>query len=191
MGCCQSSNTPQHWTPKSVKKLAKPGECPDIKNQYGEPALLWAANDGHLELVQKLVYARANLNIRNGYGDTALIWAALKSHNEIADLLLSAGANPNIQNKDGYTALFWAIHNSNIELIKLLLQSNVNIHIRKKGKTALQLAKTPAIKQLLLDHQKLELFLAITAAKRRDYTFAYYLTKLPEKCIQKILSYLA
>jgi ankyrin repeat protein len=89
--------------------------------------LLWAANYGHPEVVEKLVVARADLNTKNKYGCalprgpsggvvgrrlcrlrlapsgryTALHYAAVNGHIKSAVALLVGGADHTIPNSQG------------------------------------------------------------------------------------------
>ena len=63
----------------------------------GYTALILATMEGHLELVQALINAGADLNIQgcSSYGDTALGIAASYGYTEIVKLLITVGADVN------------------------------------------------------------------------------------------------
>ncbi|OQR99420.1 ankyrin-1-like, partial [Thraustotheca clavata] len=60
-----------------------------------------AARNGHLDVMQALVSAGAELNAKNKDGWTPLHEAARNGHLDIVKSLLAAGANPQLANKNG------------------------------------------------------------------------------------------
>ncbi len=90
--------------------------------------LLYAARDGHLDVVGLLVERGANLELADGNGVTPLIDAILNAsvfranrtgrsdHLAIASFLLDAGANVNAQDWYGETPLWTAVDLRNLEL---------------------------------------------------------------------------
>ena len=68
------------------------------------PALMWAADRGHTDVVAALTKAGAALDIRSNKGNTALINAAIKGHAAVATLLIKAGAALDVQDNAGCIA---------------------------------------------------------------------------------------
>ena len=81
---------------------------------YGCTALMFASLEGHLDIVQILLQAKAIPDLQNETGDTAILLAAMKGHADIVQQLLECGANPNISNRDGSTPLYEAVYCSSI-----------------------------------------------------------------------------
>ena len=91
-------------------------------------ALLYAAREGHLDVVRVLVARGADLERADGNGVTPLISAIINAnvfrvtrsgesdHLAIANLLLDAGANVNAQDWYGQTPLWAAVDLRNLEL---------------------------------------------------------------------------
>lgn len=106
--------------------------------------LHWAAHNGEVETIHRLLEVGAEINARGGHlKHTPLFTAAVNRKNLAAGILLEAGADPNIgDHRMGYesTVLSYAIGESyppNIELVKLLLiapffQGQVQCDIHKK-----------------------------------------------------------
>ena len=63
-----------------VKEFLKAKADPDIKDKGGNTALMWAASQGHKEIVEILLKAKADPNIKNSKGRTALTAAAYFGH---------------------------------------------------------------------------------------------------------------
>ena len=65
----------------------------DLADDDGWTALLYASDEGDLEILELLTSSGADVNIRTGYGNTALHIASIHGHLEIAQLLLCQGAD--------------------------------------------------------------------------------------------------
>ncbi len=88
---------------------------PDTSVPSGSVSPLYLATvHGHLDIIQALVSAGADVDIKNAEGRTPLHYAA---HHYAAlgmmQTLLNAGADPNAQGPDDSTALHWAMRHRN------------------------------------------------------------------------------
>jgi len=96
-------------------------------DHYGDTALMWAANDGHLNVVEFLVEHGANVNAAaTGLiyaGFTALIYASEKGYVNMVKYLIKHGANINAKNKNGDTALSIAEKNGHTEVARILREA--------------------------------------------------------------------
>jgi hypothetical protein len=69
-------------------------------------ALIWAAKNGHTDIIKLLIEKKANVNKIGGWNkSTALMKACDRGLVDIVDLFINAGAELNIQNSSGMTAL--------------------------------------------------------------------------------------
>lgn len=66
------------------------GMDPNVKNRYGNTALISAASKGSAEVIRKLINADADVNSKNKNGDTPLLVAAKHSRLDIIELLVNA-----------------------------------------------------------------------------------------------------
>jgi uncharacterized protein len=105
-------------------------------------ALMWAAAEGHLDVVDLLLEAGADPN-RQGHvtslgtrhnadhptgGFTALMFAARNGNEAMVRKLLARGANINLKNGDGASAAMTAIYNDRFDVAAALIElgSDVN-----------------------------------------------------------------
>lgn len=87
-----------------------------------EPALVEAAKDGELTVVQYLISKKFDLNIKNEEGDTALHFAVHFNRYSITKLLLENGANVNVLNEEELTPVDIARRYLFEEVEKLLIK---------------------------------------------------------------------
>lgn len=140
----------QHRQPEIARLLLKWHARPNRRNQHGDTALRIAALHGQLATVRDLVQAGAQVNMPgwtpliyaafNGHTDvvdyllrqgadvnavsdadaTALMVAARNGHLETARRLLAADAEPNHINDQGETAVDWALNGGHTQLAALI-----------------------------------------------------------------------
>ncbi|MCJ1346754.1 hypothetical protein MMC31_004972 [Peltigera leucophlebia] len=111
------------------------------KKYVGFTALQVAAKGGYLELVNKLIIAKADVNARaaGDFGRTALQAAAEMGHYEI--LTAKADVNARAALNSGRTAIQAAAENGHLEVVGRLLKANANVNATAAenfGRTALQ-----------------------------------------------------
>jgi ankyrin repeat protein len=91
---------------EAVRILLDAGADVEAKTKIEKnTALLLAADQGHVKIVQMLIGNRSNVNVRDGNGKTALIIAAARGHTDIVQLLLDKGADVNAKDQFENTAL--------------------------------------------------------------------------------------
>ena len=78
-----------------VERLLKAGADAKERGPNGETLLMFAARNGRVDLVKRLVAAGVDVNAREMLrGTTALMWAAEQHHPDAVKALLEAGADP-------------------------------------------------------------------------------------------------
>src|SRR5580692_6040347 len=81
----------------AVKRLLEYGAAIEAKEpDQHQTALMWAATEHHLDVVQALIDAHADLKAHSKAGFTAMHFAARQGDQEMVRLLLAAGVNVNI-----------------------------------------------------------------------------------------------
>ena len=123
-----------------VRRLIAAGADPKDRNSGGMSALMEASRWKHLDIVQYLVEAGANVHYAAPTdGQTALSEACIKGYHDIAAYLLDNGANPNVRNRDRLMALHRAAINNHPRVAHLLAKTpGADLNGKdRKGKTPL------------------------------------------------------
>eukprot|EP00667_Euglena_gracilis_P000608 EG_transcript_608 len=105
-------------------------------------ALYSAAGSGHLDLVQGLLAARANVHSAHaGDGRTALMAASLMGHPTVIAALLAAGDDVHATDDALKSAIMLAAQNDHVTVIEMLLEANADVQaMDSDGRTALMYA---------------------------------------------------
>lgn len=138
--------------------LSEPQVSIDSQNKSGKTALIFAAGRGHVEVVNMLISAGADVNIRDNKGNTALHRAVMKHHWDVAHILLM---HPSIdvdqQNCRGLTPLHFAAmyRGRGHEIMQLLIDHGADVaKVDRDGQLPLHCAvrtqPNPETVQLLL-----------------------------------------
>ena len=100
-----------------VEKMLADGEKVDTKDpRYGGTALIYAAQQGHIDIVKLLLDNHADINAMSKLGQTALAQAAFHKHLDVVKLLLEHGAKLDERLRPGVLKSV----EGNPELIKML-----------------------------------------------------------------------
>jgi ankyrin repeat protein len=119
--------------------LAAKGVNVNLRNKFGDTALMAAALTGQLEIVKKL---KARGGEVNGTGWTPLIYAATGGHDEVVRYLLAEGADINAVSPNGTSALMMAVRENKVGTAELLIAKGANVNVRNEnGASALDWAK--------------------------------------------------
>ena len=148
----------------SVKAFLARGVPVDAKDEVrGQTALMWAAAEGHADVVQALVDAGANIKTRVATGLTPLLFAVREGRLDVVRILLKAGADVNEtipteggrrrgyggpSPRGGASALLLAVMNAHFELAAALLDAGANPNADLTGYTplhALTVVREPGV----------------------------------------------
>lgn len=119
-----------------IQRLLDSGTNVDIRNEYEDTPLMFAAGTGRLEAVKFLLDRGADVNARNDWEHTSLLLAANNGHAKVVRLLLASGADITAQDKDGDTALDSAIRENHGSIVKLLMSPAAAIQIQRNMDSA-------------------------------------------------------
>jgi ankyrin repeat protein len=122
----------------------------------GTTALHWAVYNDDVQLVQRLIRARARVDARNEFGSTPIAEAANVGNAAVIRALLDAGADANARGADGETPLMVVARSSNVDAARVLIERGADVNAREtwREQTALMWAAAqnqPAMVQLLID----------------------------------------
>ena len=135
-----------------MRTLVAHGADVDAAQRAGQTALMWAAAEGHVETLQALIDAGADVHartvvpevpLRTGlegpapHGFTALLFAVRAGHIEAARRLVAAGADPDDRLPDGMNTVVLAATNAHWELGVLLVDLGADPDGAGQGWTAL------------------------------------------------------
>ena len=108
------------------------------EQRHGDTPLMRSAQNGHREVVQLLLQARAEVNAANKRGETALSMAATNDHSQVVELLLAAGADAGIKDRLGATALMHATANGARDAVRVLSAKGGTIADRDRARVRAQ-----------------------------------------------------
>ena len=141
------ARTEAFWPVRSQASLADP---------FGRSELWWAAKDGRLEDVERLLAQGENPNTADIDGEAPLHAAARWGQVAVVELLLSQGADPSARALYGMTPLHVSVLAGQIAATRVLLNHNADVNTRDMfGKSPLQdaaLRGNSELAALLLAH---------------------------------------
>lgn len=131
-----------------IEELIRNGEDINLKDEYGDTALIKAAEGGCSRVVNILLDQgkAVDINAQNNSGHTALMKAVVFGREVIITRLLKAGCDVNLKDKWGTTALMKTAQLGDYYLVgfakELLQVPNMNVYATNdKGETALNIAR--------------------------------------------------
>jgi cytohesin len=122
--------------------LLEAGADARVRGADGTTALMWAAYNDDIELIERLIAAGADVAAQNEFGASALTEAAILGSTPVIKALLDAGADPNTENPEGETPLMVVARTGNVEAAGLLLDAGADINAKEDwgGQSALMWA---------------------------------------------------
>ncbi|XP_050001876.1 ankyrin repeat, SAM and basic leucine zipper domain-containing protein 1 isoform X1 [Alexandromys fortis] len=155
---CSARGSEEHVL-KCVELLLSRNADPNVACRRLMTPIMYAARDGHTQVVALLVAHGAEVNAQDENGYTALTWAARQGHKNVILKLLELGANKMIQTKDGRTPSEIAKRNKHLEIYNFL-----SLTLNPLEGKLQQLTKEETICKLL----------ATDSDKEKDHIFSPY-----------------
>eukprot|EP00747_Dinoflagellata_sp_TGD_P211929 gnl/TRDRNA2_/TRDRNA2_85092_c0_seq1.p1 gnl/TRDRNA2_/TRDRNA2_85092_c0~~gnl/TRDRNA2_/TRDRNA2_85092_c0_seq1.p1 ORF type:complete len:259 (+),score=52.81 gnl/TRDRNA2_/TRDRNA2_85092_c0_seq1:1-777(+) len=154
----QHGRTPLHKAaemayPMVVKEICAAGGEPDIRDNYGETALLLMAHSGpwhedipkerRSETIQVLLECGADVHAVNPRGRGVLHLAVTENDHRAIETLIEGMAEVNAKDMAGFTPLMWAAGRNGVESVKMLLDYEADMNLKaNRGQTAMTFALT-------------------------------------------------
>lgn len=111
-----------------------------------DTALEHAVRNGNRDMVQVLLWAKADVNARDSDGQTVLMMLSEDVTSEIIWDLINAGGKVNLRDNDGDTALIAVAEVNNVDALKALLDAGAKVNASNNdGKTALMIAASSGL----------------------------------------------
>ena len=103
----------------AVRSLLSKGVDPNGR-KHGQTPLIYAAEGGHVDVIELLLSIRVDVDAKDSYAQTALHWAARNSQTACVQRLVAEGAEVGRANWMGETALHIATVRTSLDIIKAL-----------------------------------------------------------------------
>jgi uncharacterized protein len=162
-----SAETPLHHVARagsvdSVNTLILAGAKINARETWnGQSAIMWAAAEGHAQVVQALIDGGADIHARSNGTTTPFLFAVRKGDIATVQVFLKAGIDVNEKRVDQATPLLVAIINGHEDLVDLLLDKGADPNA-EGGSTALSVQgmkarpqrivlRTPSFREQLRD----------------------------------------
>eukprot|EP01108_Squamamoeba_japonica_P001093 TRINITY_DN1430_c0_g1_i2.p1 TRINITY_DN1430_c0_g1~~TRINITY_DN1430_c0_g1_i2.p1 ORF type:complete len:171 (-),score=81.57 TRINITY_DN1430_c0_g1_i2:26-538(-) len=115
---------------------------------------MWAAMCSHNDVVTTLLNNGAEVDKVECVGRTALMFATRKAHAAVLQTLLEHNADVNKSNNSGWSPLTIACLKGHTSIARILLARDDTQMRDARGRDCLDVAKTDAVKQLVVDHRR-------------------------------------
>ncbi|XP_027257488.1 ankyrin repeat and death domain-containing protein 1B isoform X3 [Cricetulus griseus] len=133
----------QNNNPHIVDYLIQDLHLQDLNqpNERGRKPFLLAAERGHVEMIEKLVFLNLHSLEKDKEGNTALHLAAMHGHSPVVQVLLTQWLEVNETNENGETPFMLAVEGGHEECSRVLLEGGSDVNIPNKlNVSALQTA---------------------------------------------------
>ena len=139
--CGAPSSPPSRAAAANSRDACPPSSVVDAINDEGNRPLHLAASHNHVQVMEVLLGAGADVDSQDKDGGTALFYAAWNDNTEAVTALLKAGASPDIQNSSGYAALHVAMRRPAAGVVKALIAAGASPGVGgERGPTPLHFA---------------------------------------------------
>ncbi|TEA34506.1 hypothetical protein DBR06_SOUSAS10710060 [Sousa chinensis] len=106
----------------------------DQPDEKGRKPFLLAAEWGHIEMIEKLIFLNLHTSEKDKNGETPFFLAVEGGHEECSKVLLASGSDINIPSELDISALQIATRNSHASFVSFLFSENVDLHQKVEPK---------------------------------------------------------
>ena len=114
-----------------VEYLVEKGADVNVMNydsDSGKTALIYACEEGLVDVVKYLVQKNARINAIDDNEMTALMWACIKGSLDVVECLIQQNAKVDVMDRNGMTALTHAYEGGSLHIMKYLLKKGADIN---------------------------------------------------------------
>ncbi|XP_042546651.1 ankyrin repeat and death domain-containing protein 1B [Dipodomys spectabilis] len=104
----------------------------NLPDERGRKPFLLAAEKGHVEMIEKLIFLNLQTSEKDKEGNTALHLAAMHGHSPAVQVLLTQWQEVNETNENGETPFFLAVEGGHEECSKKLLAAGSDVNVPNK-----------------------------------------------------------
>lgn len=150
-------------------------------------ALQWAADKGHVDVIELLLAHEADIHVKNDTGKDAVSYAGTFGREQAMIALLERGADPESGgHKDGSRLIHWAAHHGLCDAIQVLIRKGADMQAKiTSGANAIHIAVEK--KQLLACRLLIKSGVDLEAKAERFYTPLHYAVIFADAEITKLL----
>jgi len=129
---------------EKVREMMLDCRCPNTRTAQGVPALVLAARDRSMKIVEYLLNSGANPNVKaRNSRMTALMEFARRDNVAGVELMLENGANVNAADSSGETALMYAVSARAQRAVRVLLAKGADPQLANyQGQTPMDMARS-------------------------------------------------
>ncbi|MFP4385192.1 MAG: ankyrin repeat domain-containing protein [Spirochaetia bacterium] len=127
----------QYGNLEKVKELVRKGLDMNMYNHQGVTPLMYAVDNGEIEIVRWLLEQGAKVDKRGNWDPAApnpLIIAAKENKTEIMELLFDYGADPNPKTLNKHSILYKALFFSSYDAARMLIREGTEVERREINK---------------------------------------------------------
>lgn len=124
----------------NVKQQLGSNADPNVKDDQGRAAIIWAAKNGDTASLKALIAAKANVNAVDAEKKSAMMWAAMVGRLDMVQALLAAKADAKALDIDGNTALLMACKRNpgswsseSEDMVRSLVASGSAVNVKDKN----------------------------------------------------------
>eukprot|EP00347_Sterkiella_histriomuscorum_P020393 403337975 len=174
---------------KAIQKQFPKDQFLKLKPFGGYTMLIFAATEGHYDMVKYLVEQGANVNEESQNGETPLLRACYFNRPDVVKYLLQNKANIEHRSMQDLTPLLTAIMRNKPNIVKILLENGVKLQFKTKNQLAQEKFKSmsPEIVEIITEFQHLQRIKKFLRIKDQSKSFPKQMQNLNKNIMQKII----
>ncbi len=111
-----------------VVALLEGGADPEARDRDNNTPLIYAAQNGHMQIVDHFLSLGVDLTAQNNQGRNALLAALREHHEDVGIQLITAGVPVNVRDKFQFTPIYAAVQDGRDNVVKLLIAAGAEVN---------------------------------------------------------------